>query len=190
MEKVTLKYFNENLYDIFNSENSKVYYCVHEQTEVNAGVQNDCDMQYCKEHDIPVYLMERCGGTIVCSKGNVGISAITPVGWGWQTASFLRALADYLKSKNLNVQYSNNDILVDGFKVASSAESRVGDNLKNVYSTYQISINQDIEAIKHICRKEMVKIPKALSDYGITTEEIVDFCEEYWDNLIENKKNI
>jgi len=43
---------------------------------------------------------------------------------------------------------------------------------------------------KHICKKEMVKIPKALSDYGITTEEIVDFCEAYWDNLIENKKNI
>ena len=30
----------------------------------------------------------------------------------------------------------------------------------------------------------MVKIPKALSDYGITTEEIVNFCENYWDNFI------
>lgn len=190
MEKVTLKYFNENLHNIFSLNNPKAYYCVHEQTEVNTGIQDDCDMQYCKEHGIPVYLMERCGGTIVCSKGNIGISVITPVEWGWQTTSFLRALAEYLKSKQLNVEYSHNDILVDGFKVASSAEIRVGDDLKNVYSTYQISINQDVETIKHICKKEMTKIPKALSDYGITTQEIVGFCEDYWDNFIENKKNI
>lgn len=186
MEKVTLKYFNENLHNIFNLENPKAYYCVHEQTEVNTGMQDDCDMQYCEEHNIPVYLMERSGGTIVCSKGNIGISVITPVKWGWQTSAFLNALADYLKSKNLIVEYTNNDILVDGFKVASGAEIRVGDNLKNVYNTYQISINQDIEAIKHICKKEMIKIPKALSDFGITTEEIVNFCEDYWDNFIKN----
>lgn len=70
--------------------------------------------------------------------------------------------------------------------MASGAEIRVGDNLKNVYNTYQISINQDIEAIKHICKKEMIKIPKALSDFGITAEEIVNFCEDYWDNFIKN----
>lgn len=91
MEKVTLKYFNENLHNIFNLENPKAYYCVHEQTEVNTGMQDDCDMQYCEEHNIPVYLMERSGGTIVCSKGNIGISVITPVKWGWQTSAFLNA---------------------------------------------------------------------------------------------------
>lgn len=187
MEKVTLKYFNENLHNIFNLDNPKAYYCVHEQTEVNTGMQDDCDMQYCKEHNIPVYLMERSGGTIVCSKGNIGISVITPVKWGWQTTAFLNAFTEYLKSKNLNVEYNNNDILVDGFKVASSAEIRVGDNLKNVYSTYQISINQDIEAIEHICKKEMIKIPKGLKDYGIITSQIVNWCENYFDNLIIKK---
>jgi hypothetical protein len=28
----------------------------------------------------------------------------------------------------------------------------------------------------------MVKIPKALSEYGITTDEMVDFIEDYWNN--------
>ena len=183
MEKVTLKYFNENLHSIFNLETPKAYYCVHEQTEVNTGIQNDYDMHYCEEHHIPVYLMERSGGTIVCSKGNIGISAITPVKLGWQTSMFMTSLAEYLQNKGLDAIYVNNDILIDGFKVASSAEIRVGDNLKNVYSTYQISINQDIKAIEHICKKEMVKIPKALSDYGITTEEIINFSENYWNNF-------
>jgi hypothetical protein len=26
----------------------------------------------------------------------------------------------------------------------------------------------------------MIKVPKALSEYGITTEEMVKFCEDYW----------
>ncbi len=186
MKKVTLKYFNKNLRSIFNLETPKAYYCVHEQTEVNTGMQDDCDMQYCEEHSIPVYLMERSGGTIVCSKGNIGISVITPVKWGWQTSAFMTSLAEYLQNKGLDARYAGNDVLIDGFKVASSAEIRVGDNLKNVYSTYQISINQDIEAIEHICKKEMIKIPKALSDYGITTEEIVNFCKDYWNKIIEN----
>ncbi len=187
MKKVTLKYFNENLHDIFNSESPKAYYCVHKQTEVNTGTQGDCDTQYCEEHSIPVYLMERSGGTIVCSGGNIGISVITPVKRGWQTSAFMTTLTEYLQNKGLDAKCAGNDILIEGFKVASSAEIRVGDDLKNVYSTYQISINQDIEAIKHICKKEMVKIPKALSDYGITTEEIVDFCKSYWDNLIKTQ---
>ena len=50
------------------------------------------------------------------------------------------------------------------------------------YLGYQISINQDIEAIREICDKKSVKPPKALSDWGITTEEIEKFCEEYWTN--------
>ena len=45
---------------------------------------------------------------------------------------------------------------------------------------YQISINQDLDVIKHACTKPMEKIPKALSEYGITTEEMVKFCEDYW----------
>lgn len=186
MEKVTLQWFNEHIQDIFTGECPKVYYCVHETTEINYGDQNDCDLEYCKEHNIPTYMMKRGGGTIVCSKGNIGISAITPVKWGWICHDFLKSFSEYLSGCHLNVEISGNDILVDGYKVASCVELRVGEDLNHIYSTYQISINQDIEAIKHICKKEMVKIPKALSDYGITTEEIVNFCEDYWDNIINN----
>ena len=43
-------------------------------------------------------------------------------------------------------------------------------------------VNVDLEAIKNACKKPMVKVPKALSEYGITTEEMVKFCEDYWKN--------
>ena len=73
----------------------------------------------------------------------------------------------------------NNDVLVDGYKVASGCETiHNGFN----YMGYQISLYQDLETIKNVCNKPMVKIPKALSEYGITTDEMVDFIEEYWNN--------
>jgi len=185
MEKVTLQWFNEHILDIFDGECPKAYYCVHENTEVNYGNENDCDLDYCREHNIKSFMMQRGGGTIVCSAGNIGISVITSVKHGWQCENFSNAFTAWLRSFNLNVETNHNDILVDGYKVASSVELRVGKNLNRIYSTYQISINQDIEAIKHICKKEMVKIPKALSDYGFTTEDIESWCNNYFDSLIE-----
>ena len=92
---------------------------------------------------------------------------------------FSKELCKYLAQKGLpSVRQDNNDILVDGFKVASGGEITI--NNWN-YMGYQISVNQDIEAIENICTKPMIKIPKALSDYGITTDEIVEFCKEYWE---------
>lgn len=180
MNKVTLQWFNEHMQDIFNGECPKVYYCVHERTEVNYGDQEDCNLDYCREHYIPAYMMERGGGTIVCSCGNIGISAVSLVEEGWQCEKFIRTFATWLETFGLDVTTNNNDILVDGYKVASCVELRVGNALSRIYSTYQISINQDIEAISHICKKEMVKVPKALSDYGITTQQVEDWCKDYF----------
>ena len=43
-------------------------------------------------------------------------------------------------------------------------------------------INTKLEDIKKICTKPMVKVPKGLSEYGITTEEVkewfLDFCKK------------
>jgi hypothetical protein len=45
-----------------------------------------------------------------------------------------------------------------------------------------IGINTNLDHIKAICKKPMVKVPKGLSDYGITTEEVeqmfLDFCKQ------------
>lgn len=43
-------------------------------------------------------------------------------------------------------------------------------------------MNVDLEDIKKICKKPMKKVPKGLSEYGITTEEVeqmfLEFCKE------------
>lgn len=189
MEKITLNYVSKHLQDILNNPTPKVYYVIHEETEINTGQQNDYNEEYCQKYSIPIYKMNREGGTIVCSAGNIGVSTILPVKYGWQCSKFIKAFVKYLKSFDLNVSANNNDILIDGYKVTSCAEIRVGDNLKNIYSTFQFNIYQDIETIKQVCKKEMVKIPKALSDYGFNTESIFEFVKNYFENLEKNFVN-
>lgn len=64
MIHTTVKEFAENIDKIFSSNNSG-YIAVSEFTEATYGNQNDCDFEYCKEHNIPVYNVKRDGGTIV-----------------------------------------------------------------------------------------------------------------------------
>ncbi len=199
MKRFTLKEFSENTQDIISVNKNVAFITVNPVTEINYGDENDCDLEWAKEHNIPAYNAHRGGGTIVCSKGNVGVAIIYDVKYGWVCDKFNERLLDFLKSKiqgdheynESNNEFchtfntNHNDIIIDGYKVASGVEMRVGENLEKIYATFQISINQDIEAIEHICKKPMVKVPKALSDFGITTEDIVKFCDEWWNDFVK-----
>lgn len=153
---------------------------------VHLGLNGDCDQEYCKENNIFILYIGRHGGSIVCSKGDVDYFS---VGTGVQEANkgmnFLGHLKDYLISKGLDAKFDSdgNDILVDGYKVASYGNGLLEARGKDVFTTgIHVSINIDIDSIKKICQKTMDKIPKALSDFGITTEEIKQLMVEYFNN--------
>lgn len=86
-------------------------------------------------------------------------------------------LCNYFIEKGLKATRSRNDILIDGYKVASGCGYNLEPDYKWSYEGAQISINQDINAIKNICLKPMIKIPKALSDYNITLDELLNFID-------------
>ena len=50
------------------------------------------------------------------------------------------------------------------------------------FPIWVISMNVNLDHIKAICKKPMEKVPKGLSEYGITTEEVekmfVAFCKQ------------
>ena len=167
--------------DFLDSPNKETAIVVLNQTEAIYGADDSCNTKWCDENNIPYAHQGKLqgGGCIIGVKGNIFIDAKRKVNEGeCLSDKFSKALAKYFKEKGLeSVRCDNNDVLVDGFKVASGCESIVN-NWK--YMGYQISINQDIETIKHACNKPMVKIPKALSEYGITTDEMVKFCKDYW----------
>ena len=118
-------------------------------------------------------------GVIVSQKGDVGIAYVSKnreTTWG---VDLLKSLAKYLQEKNISAVFVDNDLLLDGYKVAGVSKTLLNDV---AFFALHISINVDLDLIKNICTKEMVKIPKGLNDYGITTEEIKIFIEEFEEN--------
>lgn len=117
-------------------------------------------------------------GTIVSNKGDVLIGHFAQPENGWYDR-FITYFLDWLKGKGLNAEYVSNDIVVDGFKVCGMCITRYG---RIDYTGGIISMNVNLDHIKAICKKPMVKVPKGLMDYGITTEEVeqmfLDFCEQ------------
>ena len=172
--------FVKNEDEFLNSSDNETALITLKQTEVCYGADDSCNVEYCKENNIPYIHQSKLqgGGCIVGVEGNIFIDVKRKLEDRCLSDKFSYVLADYFKEIGLSaVRTDNNDVLINDFKVASGCETT-----KNgwQYMGYQISINQDLELIRNVCNKEMVKIPKGLSEFGITTNDMVKFCKDYW----------
>lgn len=143
---------------------------VHRKTQVDEAL--------CEEMGYEIVESYNNAGTIVSNAGDVLIGHFAEPENGWYDR-FITHFIDWLKAKGLNAEYLDNDILVDGYKVCGMCVTRYG---RIDYTGGIISMNVNLDHIKAICRKPMVKVPKGLSEYGITTEEVEEmflaFCEQ------------
>lgn len=166
--------------DFLKDEEEGAVITVLDNTEVLYSEEIPCDKEYCIKNNISFDTGKiNNSGTFVGVKGSIVLTLKKHNNVSNENLSMLfsNALCEYLKNRGLNsTRCDNNDVLVDNFKVASGIYTQIGCWR---YMGYQISINQDIDLIKTVCLKPMIKIPKALSDYGITTEEIVSFCKDF-----------
>lgn len=142
---------------------------VHRKTQVDEAT--------CAELGYFVYESYNNGGTILGNSGDIMFSHVAEPDNGW-IYRFAEHFANWLKGKGLNAEFIDNDVLVDGCKVCGICVTRYG---RVDFSSGFIGINTNLDHIKAICRKPMKKVPKGLSDYGITTEEVeqmfLEFCE-------------
>lgn len=142
---------------------------VHRKTQV--------DEEICQNLGYEIVESYNNAGTIVSNEGDVLIGHFYYPENGWYDR-FIAYIIEWLKDKGLNAEYVSNDILVDGYKVCGMCITRYG---RIDYTGGIISMNVNLDHIKQICRKPMKKVPKGLSDYGITTEEVeqmfLDFCD-------------
>ena len=96
---------------------------------------------------------------------------------------FADTLKQYLINNNIDCEYQGNDLIVDGiYKVASYSTRRYGDIL---FTAFHIAINVNLEMIKKVCTKPMVKIPKGLSEYGIETFIIKKMFLNFAKNIVD-----
>lgn len=129
-------------------------------------------------NNFPTYNTHNFGGVIVNFDTDLCVVHCEVGGFDFGN-DLMNSLKDWFVSKGLNATRSNNDVLVDGFKVASFMSSN-HDGV--IYSAAHISVKVDLEAIQQICTKPMVKIPRGLSDFGITGDEVRIFLERRYAN--------
>lgn len=167
---------------IINKEEVFLYGCT--QYPVVLKGQGEINEEYCRNNNIEVYPSFNAGGTIIMDKGDVDIVVLKKD--GWDVGKYLGDnILQYLKNKGINASSDANDILIDGkYKVASYSSINLGDTINPyIYTAGHISINPNLKMIKCICKKEMVKIPKGLGNYSITTEEMVALVLEIAKNI-------
>lgn len=143
---------------------------VHRKTQVDEAV--------CENLGYEIVESYNNAGTIVSNEGDVLIGHFYESNNDWYDR-FIAYFLDWLRAKGLNAEFVSNDIVVDGFKVCGMCVTRYG---RIDYTGGIISVNVNLDHIKAICRKPMQKVPKGLSEYGITSEEVeamfLAFCEQ------------
>lgn len=150
---------------------------------LQTGVLATSDKEAARQRGIPVWEAEHLGGSIVCFPGDLSLCLTT---WGDSMPSFgpdcMDAVSRLLRERGAKVKQDNNDVLADGKKVASWARATLLSGW--VQTVLHFSVNVDLELIRAICTKPMAKIPDALSEYGITAEEIFKEIEPLleWDD--------
>ena len=149
-----------------------VAYTIHEEDWVYSSNLNQTNKEYCKSNNVNISESYNMGGTIVASKGDLDVAIFKTNGW-YIGKTMLEDVKKYLENKINNISIDGNDLLIDGkYKVMSFASINAGD--KYIYTVIHVSINPNKDLIENVCTKEMKKIPKGLSEYGITTKEMVD----------------
>lgn len=162
-----------------NQENH--YYCVISMPiAIHESRNKDYNEEYCNEHNIEVLHSDREGGTIVAFKNDINFFYVQAENKIPREIEFLLQYLRHDKGLNAVLDWSPNligrDIIVDGkYKVATFTNSEYNGV---VFSAGHISMSADLDLISHICTKPMKKIPKGLSDYGITTEEVENIIIE------------
>ena len=176
--KIKQSNFVERIRKNISCANHETGYCLIESPAVSVYKEKYADTKTCEALGYTIYEAAYNGGIIVINEGDIAMFHFGPIENNWML-SFASYFVDWLEAKGLDAKFTGNDILVDGYKVCGLCVTRYG---RVDYALVFIGINTKLEDIKQICTKPMVKVPKGLSEYGITTEEVeqmfLDFCAQ------------
>lgn len=167
-----------HLKHLFNNPNKEdIFIAVFDETAVHYGTDGGLDIEKIIEKNIPIYNIQRKGGAIVTSPGDVVYCFITKTDNLYFNMELRNFLVKKLTQKGIPVEQTKNDLLVDGKKCFGFMHRDLGS--RKFYGGH-ISINCNLELIKDICTKPMEKIPTGLSNYGVSTDNIIDWLNEFW----------
>ena len=172
MEKLEAKEFMEKLPKVLK-EGGSIYHRASFPL-VHVGIQSDINEEYCTKNKIPIFRVQRAGGTIVSNVGDFDFVKVNKYTNMKNVPSLLANICILLNTKGFKAEFQENDLLAEGYKVASYSRISVPGG---VYTAMHISMSVNMDLIKNICKKEMIKVPRGLNDFGIYEEDILKLME-------------
>lgn len=174
MEKIYLRDYLTNLPRWLENKNETVVGYADETCVL--GGADSLNEEYCRHNNLAVYKTHNFGGTIVNFKGDICVANYQP-NFNNFGEVFLVDFKHWLIGKGLNASCEGNDVLIDNkYKVASFMSQYVNGCL---YTALHISVNMNLSVIQNVCTKPMNKIPKGLTEFGITGKEIDEYVLNY-----------
>ena len=147
---------------------------LYDDNQVNYGFDEKPNFEYCEANNIECVDIGRRGGAFVVNKGDIGVGFVD-VGLNNSFGLFLyREFEKYLQNKGLNANAIDNDVLVDNYKVFGWASHFYKEH-NAIFISCHFTMSVDIELIKNVCTKPMNKVPRGLSEFCITNEDIMEF---------------
>ena len=147
---------------LFSSEPAIVY-----------GAPQYVNIPACIRRGIFMFPASHLAGAIVCFPGDLSIMQLR---YGRSTfgEDAIKTLERLVRTRSEHVLIDGNDLLVEEKKVASWADI----SLSGYYQTVvHFSVHSDVDLIRELCSKPMVKMPGALSDYGSAAADIMTALE-------------
>ena len=173
--------FSDYLKELPNliSNKNETVFVTSKGISVLKGADN-LNEEYCKNNNLNIYKTHQFGGTIINFENDLCVANYQPAHNDFGIR-IMKGIKDYLTSKGIHSIINNNDVLIDGeYKVASYMSTYINNCL---YTAIHISIDMNLEIIQNVCTKPMNKIPKGLSEYGITQQEIKDLIIRVCENV-------
>ncbi len=142
--------------------------CINDEPCVWTGELDTLDLAACKRHKLYVGRGKYIGGSIVNMPGDLSICITT---WGNSDLApqIVDRAVEWLEAKGVAITDDENDVLADGKKVISWARATTLQGWCQSVVHFSIG-TMDLDLVREICTKPMLKEPGALSLYGVTAE--------------------
>ena len=150
--------------------------CINDEPCVWTGALHTLDLAACRRRKLHVGKAIYLGGSIVNMPGDLSICITT---WGNSDLAprIVDRAAEWLAGRGVSIARDENDVLADGAKVISWARATTRKGWCQSVVHFSVGA-MDLELVREICTKPLVKTPGALSLYGLTAEMIWNEIED------------
>lgn len=161
----------ESIADKLMSDRSCGIICLtSKETAVVYGSRRYVNIPACIRRGVYTYQAAHIAGAIVCFPGDLSIMQLK-IGQSDFGSNAIDAVRDYLVSCGCSAEIDGNDLMVGGMKCGSWA-CMIDSGYAQTVVHFSVSV--DVELIRSICTKPMVKTPGALGKYGVTADVLLE----------------